>query len=129
MRELVADVLTGRGHSVTVAGGGREGLARLETGCDDLALTDLGMPDINGWEVARAVKASRADVPVLLLTGWVDAVSPADVPRVEGHKEALRLAAPRGGGARRARRQRSGLAGRRGDADEDAGFRARPVLI
>ena len=84
VRELVADVLTGRGHSVTVAGGGREGLARFETGRYDLVLTDLGMPDINGWEVARAVKASRADVPVLLLTGWADAVSPADVPRVEG---------------------------------------------
>jgi CheY-like chemotaxis protein len=47
-------------------------------------LTDLGMPDLNGWDVARAVKASRPDVPVLLLTGWADAVSPADVPRVEG---------------------------------------------
>ena len=84
VRELVADVLAGRGHSVTVAGGGREGLARFETGRYDLVLTDLGMPDLNGWDVARAVKASRADVPVLLLTGWADAASPADVPRVEG---------------------------------------------
>jgi signal transduction histidine kinase len=84
VRELVADVLAGLGHSVTVAGGGREGLARFETGRYDLVLTDLGMPDFNGWDVARAVKASRPDVPVLLLTGWADAGSPADVPRVEG---------------------------------------------
>ncbi len=84
VRELVADVLAGLGHSVTVAGGGREGLARFETGRYDLVLTDLGMPDFNGWDVARAVKASRPDVPVLLLTGWADAASPADVPRVEG---------------------------------------------
>jgi GAF domain-containing protein/anti-sigma regulatory factor (Ser/Thr protein kinase) len=84
VRELVADVLSGLGHSVTVAGGGREGLARFETGRYDLVLTDLGMPDFNGWDVARAVKASRPDVPVLLLTGWADAASPADVPRVEG---------------------------------------------
>ena len=34
--------------------------------------------------MARAVKASCPDVPVLLLTGWADAASPADVPRVEG---------------------------------------------
>ena len=84
VRELVADVLAGLGHSVTVAGGGREGLARFETGRYDLVLTDLGMPDFNGWDVARAVKASRPDVPVLLLTGWADAANPADVPRVEG---------------------------------------------
>jgi signal transduction histidine kinase/CheY-like chemotaxis protein len=84
VRELVADVLAERGHSVTVAGGGREGLARFETGRYDLVLTDLGMPDFNGWDVARAVKASRPDIPVLLLTGWADAASPADVPRVEG---------------------------------------------
>ncbi len=84
VRELVADVLSGLGHNVTVAGGGREGLARFETGRYDLVLTDLGMPDFNGWDVARAVKASRPDVPVLLLTGWADAATPADVPRVEG---------------------------------------------
>ena len=84
VRELVADVLAWRGHSVTVAGGGRDGLARFETGRYDLVLTDLGMPDLNGWEVARAVKTSRPDVPVLLLTGWADAVNPADVPSVQG---------------------------------------------
>jgi signal transduction histidine kinase len=84
VRELVADVLAGLGHSVTVASGGREGLARFETGRYDLVLTDLGMPEFNGWDVARAVKASRPDVPVLLLTGWADAANPVDVPRVEG---------------------------------------------
>jgi len=84
VRELVADVLTGRGHAITVAAGGREGLARFETGRYDLVITDLGMPDLNGWEVARAIKASRADLPVLLLTGWADAVDPADALRVNG---------------------------------------------
>jgi GAF domain-containing protein/anti-sigma regulatory factor (Ser/Thr protein kinase) len=84
VRELVADVLTGRGHTVAVAAGGREGLSRFETGRYDLVVTDLGMPDLTGWEVARAIKASRADVPVLLLTGWADAVSPSDAARVDG---------------------------------------------
>ena len=107
MRELVADVLTGLGHSVTVAGGGREGLARFETGRYDLVLTDLGMPDFNGWDVARAVKAARPDVPVLLLTGWADAADPAERAARRGdHQEALRPEAARGGrqpGARPAR--------------------------
>jgi CheY-like chemotaxis protein len=84
VRELVADALAARGHTITVASGGREGLARFETGRYDLVLTDLGMPDLNGWEVVRAVKAARSDVPVLLLTGWADAVEPADARRVDG---------------------------------------------
>jgi CheY-like chemotaxis protein/anti-sigma regulatory factor (Ser/Thr protein kinase) len=84
VRELVADVLAGQGHTIAVAAGGREGLARFETGRYDLVVTDLGMPDINGWEVARAIKSSRSDMPVLLLTGWADAVDPADAARVDG---------------------------------------------
>ncbi len=84
VRELLADVLGGRGHKVTVAAGGREGLGRFETGRYDLVLTDLGMPDVNGWEVARAVKAARTETPVLLLTGWSDAVDPSEEHRVDG---------------------------------------------
>jgi GAF domain-containing protein/ActR/RegA family two-component response regulator/anti-sigma regulatory factor (Ser/Thr protein kinase) len=72
--DMIADVLASNGHQVTVATGGREGLARFENGRYDVVLTDLGMPDLNGWEVARAIKSSRASVPVLLLTGWADAV-------------------------------------------------------
>ncbi len=84
VRELVAEVLGGRGHVITVAADGRQGLARFETGRYDLVITDLGMPDLNGWEVARAIKSARSDVPVLLLTGWADAVDPAETARVDG---------------------------------------------
>lgn len=84
VRELLTEVLTGRGHTVTVAAGGREGLARFEAGRFDLVLTDLGMPDFNGWEVARVVKAARSDTPVLLLTGWADPVDPSEEGRVDG---------------------------------------------
>jgi GAF domain-containing protein/anti-sigma regulatory factor (Ser/Thr protein kinase) len=84
VRELVAEALAAQGHSVTVAAGGREGLERFEAGRYDLVLTDLGMPDLNGWDVARAIKASRAGTPVLLLTGWADLVEPGAVSGVEG---------------------------------------------
>jgi len=62
---------------VTLAGGGREALACLERDEFDLVITDLGMPDVNGWDVASAVKAARAHLPVLLLTGWADAAAAA----------------------------------------------------
>jgi CheY-like chemotaxis protein len=46
----------------------------------DLVITDLGMPDITGWDVARAVRGSSPSLPVLVLTGWADAVeAPPDV--------------------------------------------------
>jgi len=74
VREMLADVLMSRGHHVTLAGGGREALRSFEQANYDLVIIDLGMPDINGWEVARAIKAMRASMPVLLVTGWADAV-------------------------------------------------------
>ena len=74
VREVLADVLASQGHTVTLAGGGQEALAYLERDPFDLVITDLGMPDVNGWDVARAVKSGRQELPVLLLTGWADAV-------------------------------------------------------
>ncbi|MEK7445681.1 MAG: GAF domain-containing protein, partial [candidate division NC10 bacterium] len=84
VRELVADVLASQGHRVMTACGGREGLERFEAGQFDLVITDLGMPDITGWDVVRGVRARRPETPVLLVTGWGEVVeTPADV-RVDG---------------------------------------------
>jgi CheY-like chemotaxis protein len=82
VREMLADMLMSRGHRVTLASGGREALQRLERGDYDLVITDLGMPELNGWEVARAIKVMRPSMPVLLLTGWADALD-ADARRVD----------------------------------------------
>jgi signal transduction histidine kinase/CheY-like chemotaxis protein len=84
VRELVADVLASQGHRVMTACGGREGLERFEAGQFDLVITDLGMPDITGWDVVRGVRARRPETPVVLVTGWGEVVeTPADV-RVDG---------------------------------------------
>jgi CheY-like chemotaxis protein len=66
--DIVAEVLTAHGHAVTVAHGGREGLLSFSAGPYDLVMTDLGMPDLHGWEgpVHQGVRAT----PVLVLTGW-----------------------------------------------------------
>jgi CheY-like chemotaxis protein len=55
----------------------------LRTTDVDVVLTDLGMPDVTGWDVARAAKARRPDLPVVLLTGWGDHAgtdAPPDAP-------------------------------------------------
>lgn len=71
VRSTLAELLTAQGHAVVQATGGREGLAALERGQPvDLVLTDLGMPDITGWEVAQRVKARWPELPVGIVTGW-----------------------------------------------------------
>jgi CheY-like chemotaxis protein len=71
VRSVVAEILGAQGHHVAQAASGSEGLAYLDAGeAVDLVLTDLGMPGMTGWDVARGVKARRPGVRVGLLTGW-----------------------------------------------------------
>lgn len=71
VREVVSIIFTKQGQTVFKASGGAEALAILDGGQSvDLVLTDLGMPDMTGWELARAVKQRRPAVPVVLMTGW-----------------------------------------------------------
>ncbi len=57
------------GFVVADAGRGHEGLRRLFQDPPDLVLTDLHLPDMSGWDVARAVRRLQLDLPVVLVTG------------------------------------------------------------
>jgi CheY-like chemotaxis protein len=86
VRLALADALVALGHTVLQAPGGRDGLEQLERGERvDVVITDLGMPGMNGWEVARAVKARWSDLPVGLVTGWPmgGELTPEEVGRVD----------------------------------------------
>jgi CheY-like chemotaxis protein len=77
VRSVVADMLAEDGHQVVQAADGREGLDRLARDARvDLVLTDLGMLGMNGWEVARAVRASYPATVVGLITGWDEGLEP-----------------------------------------------------
>jgi CheY-like chemotaxis protein len=84
VRELVSDVLSLQGHTVSAAVDGADGVARFRSGQFDLVLTDLGMPGMNGWEVTRAIRLLSPTTPILLLTGWRDVVEPPEGARVDG---------------------------------------------
>ena len=70
VRQLLSDILTSGEHEVEVAANGTEGIEMFEKGSFDLVFTDLGMPDISGWEVAKKIKEINGKVPIVLVTGW-----------------------------------------------------------
>jgi CheY-like chemotaxis protein len=68
--DLLVSVLERMNYQARVASCGKEGLEMFEKDRFDLVITDLGMPDISGWEVSQAVKQKRPDLPVVVITGW-----------------------------------------------------------
>ena len=45
-------------------------MAKIEAHKFDVILTDLGMPEMSGWELARLIKKKLPDSRVILVTGW-----------------------------------------------------------
>jgi len=68
---MVRDFLGGHGMSVTIAGTAREGMARVEREAFDLVVLDLMLPDGNGLDLCRQIRA-QGDLPVLMLTAKGD---------------------------------------------------------
>ncbi len=64
------DLLTQEGCDVLVATGGREGLATLDTEAVDLVLSDVVMPDLDGYELFQEVRARHPGLPVVLMTAF-----------------------------------------------------------
>jgi PAS domain S-box-containing protein len=77
VREILANVLRSDGHAVVACEDGDRALAALESEDFDLVITDLGMPGLSGWDVARAVKELRPGTPVAMVTGWSEQIDPA----------------------------------------------------
>ena len=112
VRLLLRDCLTNLGHRVETASSGKQGVemfcAALRTDqAFESVITDLGMPGIDGHQVARSIKAASPKTPVVMLTGWAstmkeDGDKASEVNAVVGkparvgelHTLLLKLAAP-----------------------------------
>ncbi len=72
VREMVVLLLTRWGHRVTPARDGSEGVQHIVDARPDVALIDIGLPDFDGYEVARRVRSELGDgCPLLVaVTGW-----------------------------------------------------------
>ena len=70
MIELIRLILGRHGFDVEGAVGGREGLKVMRETPPDLVLLDLMMPDVDGWEVYRQLKADERlkEIPVIAVT-------------------------------------------------------------
>jgi two-component system, OmpR family, response regulator len=68
IRDLVQVALKFHGCSVTTAGSGKDALRQAESTRPDLIVLDVMMPDMDGFEVCRRLRAAGNEVPVIFLT-------------------------------------------------------------
>ncbi len=87
IRHALSYALTLGGHYVMTASDGHEALELFQNGSYDIALVDLKMPLMNGWEVISAIKQIDPDTVVVLMTGW--SVRLEDERLSENHVDAV----------------------------------------
>ena len=100
MLKSLCDTLELDGHVVVSTNGGQAGIdafhaASAPAAAFDIVITDLGMPYVDGRQVASAVKTSAPTMPLILLTGWgqrlvADGDTPPHVDRVLSKPPKLR---------------------------------------
>jgi PAS domain S-box-containing protein len=73
VRELVVEVLRDIGYNAIEAADGPSGLEILQSKCRiDLLVTDIGLPGLNGRQVADGGRLLRPDLKVLFMTGYAE---------------------------------------------------------
>ncbi|HXL98540.1 MAG TPA: response regulator transcription factor [Rhizomicrobium sp.] len=69
MARSVSLILTGEGFEIDAAALGEDGIALGKAGAYDIVILDLLLPDMNGLDVLRVLRASKVHTPVLVLSG------------------------------------------------------------
>ncbi|MGH9258629.1 MAG: response regulator [Acidimicrobiales bacterium] len=69
-RDMLSRRLARRGHDVAIAVDGRQGIEMARAGGYDLILMDMSLPELDGWEATRQLRADPAvpRVPIIALT-------------------------------------------------------------
>jgi PAS domain S-box-containing protein len=70
VRETLAEMLAALDHRVQTVDGGPAALKKIAAEDFDVVFTDLAMPEMDGWETARAIHQQKANMPVVLVTGY-----------------------------------------------------------
>ncbi|HWA98721.1 MAG TPA: response regulator, partial [Pirellulales bacterium] len=78
VRGLVVELLTELGYQVIDASDGQGGIAILNSPQRlDLLITDIGLPDVNGRDVASAGRLARPELKVLFMTAYAERATQA----------------------------------------------------
>jgi signal transduction histidine kinase len=70
VRNIIGEYLKIDGHTVEVADGGRDGVEKFHKGQFDLVVVDRAMSDMNGEQVATAIRSADPNMPIVMLTGF-----------------------------------------------------------
>ncbi|MFQ5812271.1 MAG: response regulator [Anaerolineae bacterium] len=70
MAKTLVNIFQVKGHEAEAAHSGPEALEKVAEDSFDCVLTDIRMPEVNGVELYRAIKARRPDLPVVLMTAY-----------------------------------------------------------
>jgi two-component system cell cycle response regulator DivK len=105
-RDMLSRRLERRGYEITMAVDGRQGVEMARAGKFDLVLMDMSLPEIDGWEATRQLRAASETktLPIIALTAHAMAgdrekaveagaddydTKPIELPRLLGKIEAL----------------------------------------
>jgi signal transduction histidine kinase/ActR/RegA family two-component response regulator len=77
VREVLREALEAEGCEVVVAESGEIALKLYDAraGKIDIVFTDIGMPEMNGWELASEIRKRSETIPLAIVSGWADAIS------------------------------------------------------
>lgn len=82
--EVLSSYLSKDGHRVTSANDGTEALQKFQQDHFDVVITDATMPQMNGKQLAGAIRKLRAETKVILLSGHADAgVAPSETAEID----------------------------------------------
>jgi DNA-binding NtrC family response regulator len=70
MRDLLVEELSDAGFSVLEASSGRQGIERVRAGAIDLVITDLRMPELDGFDLIRDIRATDAPPHIVMITAF-----------------------------------------------------------
>jgi len=70
--EVIQQALQHEGHEAIAFSQGSEALTAFHNQPFDLVITDLGMPELSGWDIAGGIRKTDAEVPIVMITGWGD---------------------------------------------------------
>jgi CheY-like chemotaxis protein len=77
VRDMIAYELAQAGFEVLEAESAEVGLAlAAQAGRIDLLFTDIRLPGMDGWQLAVAMRARQADVPVIYASGYAERLTP-----------------------------------------------------